>query len=46
MSEKYYDEQKLSTTERQRQLRAELPYFCSEFFVGTENQTTPLTQLN
>ncbi len=46
MSERYYDEQKLSTTEKQRQLRAELPYFCSEFFVGTENQTTPLTQLN
>ena len=46
MSEKYYDAQKLSTTEKQRQLRAELPYFCSEFFVGTENQTTPLTQLN
>ena len=46
MSEKYYDAQKLSNIERQRQLRNELPYFCNEFFVGTENQTTPLTLLN
>ena len=23
-----------------------MPYFCSEFFIGVENQTTPLTRIN
>jgi len=46
MSERYYENQKLEVTERIRALRKELPYFCSEFFVGIENTTTPLTRLN
>ena len=46
MSEIYYENQKIEITERIRALRKELPYFCSEFFVGIENTTTPLTRLN
>ena len=46
MSEKYYTERNDNVTTRLREIRQELPYFCSEFFVGVENQTTPLTRLN
>ncbi len=46
MSEKYYVERNDNNTVRLRELKQELPYFCSEFFVGVENQTTPLTRLN
>lgn len=46
MSEKYYVQRNDKNMERLRELRAELPYFCSEFFVGVENTTTPLTRLN
>jgi len=46
MSEKYYVQRNDRNMERLRELRAELPYFCSEFFVGMENTTTPLTRLN
>ncbi len=46
MSEKYYTERNDNVTSRLRDIKQELPYFCSEFFVGVENQTTPLTRLN
>ena len=46
MSEKYYIQRNDNNTIRLREFKAELPYFCSEFFVGVENQTTPLTRLN
>ncbi|MBO5103103.1 MAG: tyrosine-type recombinase/integrase [Clostridia bacterium] len=46
MSEKYYIQRNDNNTIRLRELKSELPYFCSEFFVGVENQTTPLTRLN
>lgn len=46
MSEKYYVQRNDKNTMRLRELKQELPYFCSEFFVGVENQTTPLTRLN
>ena len=46
MSEKYYVERNDNNTTRIRELKQDLPYFCSEFFVGVENQTTPLTRLN
>ncbi len=46
MSEKYYTERNDNVTTRLREIKQELPYFCSEFFVGVENQTTPLTRLN
>ncbi len=46
MSEKYYTQRNDNNTAKLRELKAELPYFCSEFFVGVENTTTPLTRLN
>jgi len=46
MSEKYYTEIKDNITMRLRELKKDLPYFCSEFFMGIENQTTPLTRIN
>ncbi len=46
MSEKYYVDRKDKVTLKLRDLQMELPYFCSEFFLGIENQTTPLTRLN
>ncbi len=46
MSDKYYVQRKDDINIRLRNLMKELPYFCSEFFLGIENQTTPLTRLN
>ena len=46
MSEKYYIERKDNITMRLKELKNDLPYFCSEFFVGVENKTTPLTRIN
>lgn len=46
MSEKYYVQRNDKNMQRLRELKSELPYFCSEFFVGVENTTTPLTRLN
>lgn len=46
MSEKFYNETKDNVTERIRELKKDLPYFCSEFFIGVEPRTTPLTRLN
>ncbi len=46
MSETYYNERKDNITVRIRDLKKDLPYFCSEFFIGVENQTTPLTRIN
>lgn len=46
MSNKYYIERKDNINIRLRNLMKELPYFCSEFFLGIENQTTPLTRIN
>lgn len=46
MSETYYEQRNDNNTMRLRELKQDLPYFCSEFFVGVENQTTPLTRLN
>ena len=46
MSEKYYIERKDNITLRLKKIKNDLPYFCNEFFVGIESQTTPLTRLN
>ena len=46
MSESYYNKRNDNNIARLRELKQELPYFCSEFFVGVENTTTPLTRLN
>ena len=45
MSESYFDDRNKDTTLKIRALRAELPSFCNEFFIGVENRTTPLTRL-
>ena len=46
MSDKYYINRKDKATLKLRELQKDLPYFCSEFFLGIENQTTPLTRIN
>ena len=46
MSEQYYEARNDNVTMRLREIKQDLPYFCSEFFVGVENQTTPLTRIN
>ncbi len=46
MSENYYMQRKDNVTMRLREIKKDLPYFCSEFFVGVEQTTTPLTRLN
>ena len=46
MSETYYNERKDNITVRIRDLKKDLPYFCSEFFIGVENQAAPLTRIN
>ncbi len=45
MDEKYFDARNKDVTLKIRALRAELPPFCDEFFIGVENRTTPLTRL-
>jgi len=46
MSDKYYINRKDKANLKLRELQKDLPYFCSEFFLGIENQTTPLTRIN
>ena len=46
MSDKYYVNRKDKANLKLRELQKDLPYFCSEFFLGIENQTTPLTRIN
>ena len=45
MDETYFDERNKDVTMKIRALRAELPFFCEEFFIGVESRTTPLTRL-
>lgn len=45
MEENYFDERNKKNTLKLRELREQLPPMCSEFFVGVENRTTPLTRL-
>ena len=45
MDESYFDERNKDVTIKIRELRAELPAFCDEFFIGVESRTTPLTRL-
>ncbi len=46
MSENYYKLRDNSVKERLDKLKKDLPYFCSDFFVGVANKTTPLTRMN
>ena len=45
MDETYFDTRNKDVTLKIRALRAELPPFCEEFFIGVESRTTPLTRL-
>lgn len=41
----FLEERKNQTILKLRELRDELPMFCSEFFIGKESSTSPLTRL-
>ncbi len=46
MKEKnYFTQRNIENLEKIRILRKELPPFCSEFIVGIETRTSPLTRL-
>ena len=42
----YYKEREIKNTLKIKELLEELPVFCSEFFIGIEQNTTTLTRLN
>lgn len=42
---KFLENRKKQSTLKLRELRNELPMFCSEFFIGREASTSPLTKL-
>lgn len=42
----YYEQRDIENTIKLRQLRSELPMFCSEFFIGIESNTSTLTRMN
>ena len=42
----YFQKRNRQSIQKLRQLQAELPYFCSEFFIGIEQTTSLLTRLN
>ena len=41
----YFDQRKIDTIEKLREIRKELPYICNEYFVGISSRTSELTQL-
>ena len=42
----YFEKRKLNCIQRMENILEELPEFCREFFIGIENNTSPLTRLN
>ncbi len=46
MSNNYYLDRNRNNMKRLNELLRELPPFCSVFFIGTQDTTTPLTRLN
>ncbi len=42
----YFEKRKINCIKRMEAVIEELPYFCREFFIGIENNTSPLTRLN
>lgn len=42
----YFKERGTACLEKIRNLQRQLPFFCREYFLGIENNTTPLTRLN
>ena len=45
MDESYFQKRNKDVTLKIRAIRAELPPFCNEYFVGVESSTSPLTRL-
>ncbi len=41
----YFEKRNNDNNLKLKRLKQELPYFCSEFFLGIEHKTTPLTRL-
>ena len=42
----YYNEQKIKTTDRLREILSDFPDFAIDFFTGIENRTSALTRIN
>ena len=42
----YFDKRSQDCILKQREILRTLPEFCEDFFIGIENQTSPLTRLN
>lgn len=42
----YFKERNYKISMKTKEILSELPYFCQEFFIGIENQTSYLTRLN
>ena len=45
MEKSYFDERRLDTESKIKQLLFELPEFVEDFFIGIETTTSPLTRL-
>lgn len=45
-SENYFAERNNKNTLKLRELEKQLPSFCTDYFIGVESRTTPLTRLN
>lgn len=45
-SENYFAERNTKNTLKLRELEKQLPSFCTDYFIGVESRTTPLTRLN
>lgn len=46
MSNNYYLDRNRNNMKKLNEMLSELPAFCSVFFIGTQDTTTPLTRLN
>jgi site-specific recombinase XerD len=42
----YFRQRDFKNGQKTREILSKLPVFCDEFFIGIENQTTPLTRMN
>jgi len=45
-SQTYFNERKIKTEHKLKEVLAELPSFCEDYFIGIENNTSSLTRLN
>ena len=45
-SQTYFNERKIKTEQKLKEVLNELPSFCEDYFIGIENNTSSLTRLN